>query len=94
VLSSCFSMCTHVVAPLTPAASMCLTLQVLTPPLAAARLSNLCCTGYGGGAGGIAYLGIFGDPRYATAFVFPKNLGPDYPKFIAEAASHGGQRLL
>jgi hypothetical protein len=50
-------------------------------------------TGYGGGAGGIAYLGIFGDPRYATAFIFPKNLGPDYPKFMAEAVSHG-ERLL
>ncbi|WIA09651.1 hypothetical protein OEZ85_009038 [Tetradesmus obliquus] len=49
---------------------------------------------YGGGAGGIAYLGIFGDPRYATAFIFPKNLGPDYPKFMAEAVSHEAGHTL
>eukprot|EP00775_Hariotina_reticulata_P009441 gene9441-9606_t len=43
-----------------------------------------------GAAGGVAYVGVFGrsDTYYQPAFVFPKNLGPDYPRYIWEAVSH------
>eukprot|EP00775_Hariotina_reticulata_P014760 gene14760-14932_t len=41
-----------------------------------------------GGAGGIAYIGAFGKASLGPAFVFPKNLGPNFAKFIWEAASH------
>ncbi|KAI8464004.1 MAG: hypothetical protein J3K34DRAFT_462145 [Monoraphidium minutum] len=40
------------------------------------------------GAGGVAYVGVFGRPEYMPAFVFPKQLGNGYPKYVAEAISH------
>jgi hypothetical protein len=40
-----------------------------------------------GVAGGIAYVNSFGKPGL-HCFVFPKNLGPNNPKFIWEAVSH------
>jgi hypothetical protein len=38
---------------------------------------------YGAG-GGVAYVGVFGRPDtyYQPAFVFPGNLGPNYPKYV------------
>ncbi len=43
---------------------------------------------FGGGAGGVAYLGSFDWNSDTPAFVFSKDLGPDYPKYIWEATSH------
>ena len=43
---------------------------------------------YGAGAGGVAYVGVFGNPYYQPAFVFPAQLGSGYPKYVWEAASH------
>ncbi|KAI8466593.1 MAG: hypothetical protein J3K34DRAFT_524386 [Monoraphidium minutum] len=43
---------------------------------------------YGAGAGGVAYVGVFGRPEYMPAFVFPKQLSNGYPKYVAEAISH------
>lgn len=42
----------------------------------------------GGGAGGVAYLDSFGMNTDTPAFVFPKDLGNGYPKYVAEAVSH------
>jgi len=42
------------------------------------------------GYGGIAYVGVFANTSdwYKPALVFPEALGPNSPKYIAEAASH------
>lgn len=43
------------------------------------------------GAGGVAYVNVFGASYYADyspALVYANNLGPDFPPYIAEAASH------
>lgn len=44
------------------------------------------------GAGGVAYVGVFGNGNYHTqyspALVYANNLGPDFPPYIAEAATH------
>jgi hypothetical protein len=44
------------------------------------------------GAGGVAYVGVFGAVNYATyyspALVYSGNLGPNHPPYMAEAASH------
>ncbi|HWB05582.1 MAG TPA: PKD domain-containing protein [Verrucomicrobiales bacterium] len=45
-------------------------------------------TWYGGGAGGVAYLGSFNWNTDSPAFVFPAQLGNGNPKYVAEAASH------
>jgi hypothetical protein len=43
----------------------------------------------GGQSGGVAYINSFrGGTGGNTVFVFPKNLGPYYPKYVAEAAAH------
>lgn len=42
----------------------------------------------GQSAGGVAYLDSFTNSVVNTAFVFPKNLGNGYAKYVAEAASH------
>ena len=42
----------------------------------------------GGGAGGITYLNSFGMSTDTPAFVFPKDLGNGFPKYVAEAISH------
>ncbi|KAI8466727.1 MAG: hypothetical protein J3K34DRAFT_53546 [Monoraphidium minutum] len=42
----------------------------------------------GGDYGGIAYVGVFGRLEYMPAFVFPKQLGNGYTKYVAEAISH------
>eukprot|EP00887_Chlorella_sp_A99_P000929 scaffold5.g929.t1 len=39
-------------------------------------------------AGGIAYVGVFGNEYYSPAFIFPAQLGNVYPKYVAEAISH------
>lgn len=41
---------------------------------------SILLAGYGAGAGGVAYVGGFGEAYYSPAFVFPKQLGPDYAK--------------
>ena len=43
---------------------------------------------FGGGAGGVTYLNSFGMNTDTPAFVFPKDLGNGYPKYVAEAVSH------
>lgn len=43
---------------------------------------------YGNTAGGVAYMNAFGDPFFSPAFVFPKELGNSYPKYVWEAVSH------
>jgi serralysin len=43
---------------------------------------------FGGGAGGVAYLGSFTWNTDTPCFVFSKELGPDYAKYIWEATSH------
>ncbi len=43
---------------------------------------------FGGGAGGVTYLDSFGMNTDTPAFVFPKDLGNGYPKYVAEAVSH------
>ncbi|WP_432696106.1 Ig-like domain-containing protein [Marinobacterium sp. YM272] len=43
------------------------------------------------GAGGVAYVGVWGRsyyPDYSPALVYANNLGPNFAPFIAEAASH------
>ena len=45
-------------------------------------------TWFGAGAGGVAYLNSFGATEDRTAFVFQKELGDGFPKFIWEATSH------
>jgi hypothetical protein len=44
------------------------------------------------GAGGVAYVGVFGNSSYASyyspAFVYADNLGPNIEHFMAEAGSH------
>lgn len=40
-----------------------------------------------GNAGGVAYVSSFGTPGM-PCFVFPRNLGPNYAKYVWEAASH------
>lgn len=43
------------------------------------------------GAGGVAYLGPYGYSNYdyySPALVYAGNLGPDFPPYVAEAASH------
>ncbi|MCP8690058.1 Ig-like domain-containing protein [Marinobacterium sedimentorum] len=42
-------------------------------------------------AGGVAYVGVWGTSYYSSyqpALVYTDHLGPDYPPYIAEAASH------
>lgn len=41
-----------------------------------------------GSAGGVAYVGSFDDNTDLPCWVFPKSLGPDNEKYIAEAISH------
>ena len=41
-----------------------------------------------GSAGGVAYVGTFDDNAGRPCWVFPKSLGPDNEKYIAEAVSH------
>lgn len=43
-----------------------------------------------GAAPAVAYVGVFGcyNKFYQPCFVFAKQLGPDYPKYIWDAASH------
>jgi hypothetical protein len=43
-----------------------------------------------GPAPAVAYVGVFGryNNFYQPAFIFPKQLGPDYAKYIWDAASH------
>lgn len=43
---------------------------------------------FGGGAGGVTYLDSFGMSTDTPAFVFPKDLGNGFPKYVAEAVSH------
>ncbi len=43
---------------------------------------------YGVSAGGVAYLNSFNWNTDTPAFVFPAQLGPGNPKFVAEAAAH------
>lgn len=40
------------------------------------------------GAGGVTYLDSFGMSTDTPSFVFPKQLGNGYPKYVAEAVSH------
>ncbi len=43
------------------------------------------------GAGGVAYVNVFGRsnyPYYSPALVYADNLGPDFPPYVVEAASH------
>ncbi|MEI6686300.1 MAG: M66 family metalloprotease, partial [Planctomycetota bacterium] len=39
-------------------------------------------------AGGVSYVGVYGNEYYGPAFVFPINLGNGDPKAVAEATSH------
>ncbi|KAI8465235.1 MAG: hypothetical protein J3K34DRAFT_525530 [Monoraphidium minutum] len=49
---------------------------------------------YGANAGGVAYVGTFGQAAYEPAYVFQKELGNGHPKYVAEACSHElGHRL-
>ncbi len=41
-----------------------------------------------GSAGGVAYVGTFDDSLGRPCWIFPKSLGPDNEKYIAEAVSH------
>ncbi len=43
---------------------------------------------FGDGAGGVTYLDSFGMNTDTPSFVFPKQLGNGYPKYVAEAVSH------
>jgi hypothetical protein len=43
---------------------------------------------YGGGAGGVAYINVFGMASAGPAFVFAQNLGNGGEKYVAEAISH------
>lgn len=50
-------------------------------------------TGYGAGAGGVAYVGVWGNTYngghyYQPAYVFTQQLGNGAPKYTAEAISH------
>ncbi|WIA11308.1 hypothetical protein OEZ85_011431 [Tetradesmus obliquus] len=54
---------------------------------------RVCIGGDGswfGSYGGVAHIGVFGnkDLYYQPAFVFPKNLGPNHPKYVWEAVTH------
>ncbi|PSC76442.1 putative Chi [Micractinium conductrix] len=43
---------------------------------------------YGAGAGGVAYVNVFGNTNYEPAFVFPAQLGSGTAKYVWEATSH------
>lgn len=43
---------------------------------------------FGGGAGGVAYIGSFNASNDLPVFVFPGDLGNGYARYVAEAASH------
>lgn len=43
---------------------------------------------FGSGAGGVAYVGSFNWSSDTPSWVFPKSLGPDNEKYVAEAISH------
>lgn len=51
------------------------------------RMFLFASAGYNRTAGGVAYVGVFGrtDQTYQPAFIFSKNLGPDYAKYLWEA---------
>ncbi|WIA29694.1 hypothetical protein OEZ86_012176 [Tetradesmus obliquus] len=65
------------------------------PSISVVNVSHACIGGDGAGvsqgAGGISYTNVFGksyNAQYQPALIFPKNLGPDNPKFVWEATSH------
>ncbi|WIA31341.1 hypothetical protein OEZ86_002242 [Tetradesmus obliquus] len=58
-----------------------------------AYISHVCIGGNGAGtgyegAGGVGYINTLSNPYMQPALVFPKNLGPDIPKYVWEATSH------
>ena len=70
----------------------CTTALVSPPVVDLLSLTAVACSGlvhrYGSGAGGVAYVGTFGNAYYAPAYVFPAQLGNGNPKYVAEAISH------
>jgi hypothetical protein len=48
---------------------------------------------YGGGAGGVAYVGVFGNSYYSPCYVFTAQLGNGHPKYVAEVVSHEGEQI-
>ncbi len=62
------------------------TRALITPSAAAS--SAIC----GSSCGGVAFIDVFDDPNfhsdYQPAWIFPQALGPNNPKYVAEAVSH------
>lgn len=54
------------------------------------RSCDMCLAGYKTGAGGVAYVGVWGynnNHYYQPAYVFPAQLGNGNAKYVAEAVS-------